>query len=62
MPDSPLLFICHTGLDHPYVAHLAARLEEEGVRCWYYECDNPGLSNAFTVDWDLEDLSPPGWR
>ena len=50
MPDSPLLFICHTGLDHPYVARLVTRLEEEGIRCWYYERDNFGQSIGSAVD------------
>lgn len=50
MPDSTILFICHTGLDHPYVARLATRLEEEGIRCWYYERDNFGQSIGSAVD------------
>lgn len=48
--EPPLLFICHAGLDHPYVARLAARLEEEGIRCWYYERDNFGQSIGSAVD------------
>lgn len=50
MPDSPTLFICHTGIDQAYVELLVSRLEREDIRCWYYERDNFGQSIGAAVD------------